>query len=54
MDEKKNSILNAFELCHILRFVLSDSWDSILENEYDIIKIIRLDMKLLSDEERNE
>ena len=36
MDEKKNSILNAFE------------------NKYDIIKIIRLDMKLLSDEERNE
>ena len=40
--------------CVIFTLVLSDSWDSILENEYDIIKIIRLDMKLLSDEERND
>ena len=45
MDEKR---------LQYLHFVLSDSWDSILENEYDIIKIIRLDMELLSDEERNE
>ena len=53
MDEKKFQYLMLLS-CVIFTLVLSDSWDSILENEYDIIKIIRLDMKLLSDEERNE
>lgn len=53
MDEKRIQYLMLLS-CVIFTLVLSDSWDSILENEYDIIKIIRLDMKLLSDEERNE